>query len=78
MNESNPDNGFGAATPSDPFQAAKASAMKAAADKLQEIVGAGALRMTVGSLGFATGQALLDWLKATNQPFDASKVQQSA
>ena len=30
MNESNPDNGFGAATPSDPFQAAKASAMKAA------------------------------------------------
>ena len=50
-----------------------ASAMKAAADKLQEIVGAGALRMTVGSLGFATGQALLDWLKATNQPFDASK-----
>jgi hypothetical protein len=55
-----------------------ASSMKAAADKLQEIVGAGALRMTVGSLGFATGQALLDWLKATNQPFDASKVQQQA
>ena len=55
-----------------------ASAMKSAADKLQEIVGAGALRMTVGSLGFATGQALLDWLKATNQPFDASKVQQQA
>ena len=55
-----------------------ASAMKAAADKLQELVGAGALRMTVGSLGFATGQALLDWLKATNQPLDASKVQQQA
>ena len=55
-----------------------ASAMKAAADKLQEIVGAGGLRMTVGSLGFATGQALLDWLKATQQPFDASKVQQQA
>ena len=55
-----------------------ASTMKAAADKLQEIVGAGALRMTVGSLGFATGQALLDWLKATKQPFDASKVQQQA
>ena len=53
-----------------------ASTMKAAADKLQEIVGAGSLRMTVGSLGFATGQALLDWLKATKQPFDASKVQQ--
>lgn len=55
-----------------------ASTMKAAADKLQEIVGAGALRMAVGSLGFATGQALLDWLKATKQPFDASKVQQQA
>ena len=55
-----------------------ASTMKAAADKLQEIVGAGALRMTVGALGFATGQALLDWLKATKQPFDASKVQQQA
>ena len=55
-----------------------AASMKTAADKLQEIVGAGALRMTVGSLGFATGQALLDWLKATNQPFDAAKVQQQA
>ena len=32
--------------------------------------------MTVGSLGFPTGQALLDWLKATNQPFDTSKVTQ--
>ncbi|WP_179636328.1 DUF499 domain-containing protein [Sphaerotilus montanus] len=53
-----------------------AASMKAAADKLQEIVGAGALRMAVGSLGFATGQSLLDWLKATNQPFEASKVQQ--
>ena len=55
-----------------------AAALQIAADKLQEIVGAGALRMTVGSLGFDTGQALLDWLKATNQPFDASKVQQQA
>ncbi|MFM2058718.1 MAG: hypothetical protein RLY71_3103 [Pseudomonadota bacterium] len=53
-----------------------AASLKAAADKLQEFVGAGQLRMTVGSLGFATGQSLLDWLKATNQPFDASKVQQ--
>ena len=25
-----------------------------------------------------TGQALLDWLKATNQPFNAAKVQQAA
>lgn len=35
MNENNPDNGFGAATPSDPFQAAKASAMKAAEELRQ-------------------------------------------
>ena len=53
-----------------------APSMKDSADKLQDIVGAGALRMTVGSLGFATGQALLDWLKATNQPFDVAKVAQ--
>jgi hypothetical protein len=33
--------------------------------------------MTVGSLEFATGQALLDWLRATNQPFDAGKVRQA-
>ena len=55
-----------------------AASVQSAADKLQEIVGAGALRMTVGSLGFATGQALLDWIKASNQPFDVSKVQQQA
>ena len=46
------------------------------ADRLQELVGAGSLRMTVGSLGFPTGQHLLDWLKATKQPFDLSKVKQ--
>ena len=32
--------------------------------------------MSVGSLGFPTGQALLDWLKATNQQFNAAKVKQ--
>ena len=55
-----------------------AASIKAAADKLQEIVGVGALRMTVGSLGFLTGQALLDWLRASNQAFDLSKVTQQA
>jgi hypothetical protein len=55
-----------------------AANLKAAADKLQDIVGAGALRMTVGSLGFATGQALLDWLKASGQTFDAARVEQRA
>jgi hypothetical protein len=54
----------------------EAAALKAIANQLQELAGAGALRMTVGALGFPTGQALLDWLKATNQPFDMTKVRQ--
>lgn len=53
-----------------------AAALKSVAEKLQEIVTGGSLRMTVGSLGFPTGQALLDWLRATNQPFDDAKVTQ--
>lgn len=54
----------------------RADAIKSFADRLQELVGTGSLRMTVGSLGFPTGQHLLDWLKASNQPFDISKVRQ--
>jgi len=50
--------------------------IRLAAEKLQDLVGAGTLRMTVGSLGFQTGQALLDWLKVSGQPFDFSKVVQ--
>jgi hypothetical protein len=53
-----------------------AAALKSVAEKLQEIVSGGSLRMTVGSLAFSTGQALLDWLKATNQQFDITKVRQ--
>jgi hypothetical protein len=53
-----------------------AALLKVVAQKLQEIVGGGDLRMTVGSLGFPTGQALLDWLKATRQPFNLAKVSQ--
>ena len=53
-----------------------AAGIKEVADKMQEVTGAGALRMTVGALGFPTGQALLDWLKASNQQFDLSKVAQ--
>lgn len=49
-------------------------ALKSVAEKLQEIVNGGSLRMTLGSLGFPTGQALLDWLKATNQPFSRAFV----
>lgn len=56
-----------------------AAAAKLLATRLQELVGGdGSLRMTVGSLSFATGQALLDWLKATGQPFNAAKVSQTA
>lgn len=53
-----------------------AAQLRAGAEKLVDIVGSGSLRMVVGSLGFATGQSLLDWLKVTQQPFDMSKVQQ--
>jgi len=58
------DNGYAAAT------------LKSVAQKLQDIVSGGGLRLTVGSLAFPTGQALLDWLKATNQPFNAARVSQ--
>lgn len=53
-----------------------AASLKSVAGKLQEIVNGGSLRMTIGSLGFPTGQALLDWLKATNQPFNLAKITQ--
>ena len=53
-----------------------AAALKTVAEKLQDIVSDGSLRMAIGSLGFPTGQALLDWLKASNQPFNAAKVAQ--
>ena len=52
--------------------------MKAVAQKLQDIVSEGSLRMAIGSLAFPSGQALLDWLKATNQAFNAAKVIQTA
>jgi hypothetical protein len=54
-----------------------AAVMKNIAERLQAIVSSGSLRMTVGSLTFASGQLLLDWLKATNQPFNVAKVSQS-
>ena len=46
------------------------------ANKLQDLVNGGSLRMTIGALGFVTGQALLDWLRASNQPFVFAKVKQ--
>jgi len=53
-----------------------AAALKSVAEKLREIVGGGSLRMTIGALGFPTGQTLLDWLRATNQPFNLAKITQ--
>jgi len=53
-----------------------AGGVKAVADKLQDLVSGGSLRLSVGRMGFPTGQALLDWLKENNQPFDISKVTQ--
>ena len=50
--------------------------LKAVSEKLQDIVQDGSLRMDVGELGFPTGQALIDWLNATNEPFNLSYVSQ--
>jgi hypothetical protein len=32
--------------------------------------------MEIGELGFPTGQALIDWLNAANEPFNLSHVSQ--
>jgi hypothetical protein len=53
-----------------------ADALKSIADKLQDVVSDGSLRMAAGSIGFPTGQTLLDWLQSSNQPFNAEKVRQ--
>lgn len=50
--------------------------LKSLSDTLQALVGGGGLRMTVGSIAFPTGQALLDWLQATNEQFNVTKVSQ--
>ena len=52
------------------------AALRSVIEKLQAIVAGGGLRMTVGSLDFPTGQALLDWLKATQQTFQPDRVSQ--
>jgi len=50
------------------------AALKDLTEKLQAIVGDGSIRMVIGSLAFPTGQSLLDWLRASQQPFDLAKV----
>lgn len=52
------------------------SSVRQLAQQLQAIVSEGGLRMIVGSLAFPTGQALLDWLRETDQTFNAAKVRQ--
>lgn len=51
-----------------------APALRALADQMQLLVGAGSLRLTVGSLNFLSGKTLLGWLKANNKSFDITKV----
>ena len=50
--------------------------LKEFVDALQGMAAGGSLRLTVGAMGFPTGQGLLDWLKATGQSFVAAKVVQ--
>lgn len=52
------------------------AATRQLAQQLQDIVSEGGLRMIVGSLAFPTGQALLDWLRETQQTFNPAKVRQ--
>lgn len=53
----------------------QAAALKDLATSLQELVGTGAkLRITIGILAFPTGQGLLDWLRANNEPFDSAHL----
>ena len=53
-----------------------AKALKALADRLVETAGEGALRMQVSTFSFATGQGLLDWLRANKLPFEQHRVTQ--
>ncbi len=53
-----------------------ASALKALADRLVETAGEGPLRMQVSTFNFATGQGLLDWLRANRLPFEQHRVTQ--
>lgn len=53
-----------------------AADLKALAEKLVDTVGEGALRLTVSTFNFATGQGLLDWLRANQLPFEQNQVTQ--
>jgi hypothetical protein len=52
-----------------------AASLKELATRLQDIAGTGAkIRLTIGTLSFPSGQALLDWLRAINEAFDANYI----
>jgi hypothetical protein len=52
-----------------------AAQLKELATRLQDIAGTGAkLRITIGTLSFPSGQALLDWLRAINEAFEANYI----
>jgi hypothetical protein len=53
-----------------------ADALKSLAERLVETAGEGALRMQVSTFNFATGQGLLDWLRANKLPFEQHRVTQ--
>jgi hypothetical protein len=52
-----------------------AAQLKELATRLQDIAGTGAkIRLTIGTLSFPSGQALLDWLRAINEAFDTNYI----
>ncbi len=53
-----------------------AAQLKALAEQLAELVGDGSLRLSVPTFHFATGQGLLDWLKARKLPFQQNQITQ--
>lgn len=50
--------------------------LRSLADQLVLLAGEGSLRMQVSSLNFATGQSLLDWLRARKMPVEQHRVVQ--
>ena len=53
-----------------------AQELRSLADQLVLLAGEGSLRMQVSSLSFATGQSLLDWLRARKMPVEQQRVVQ--
>lgn len=54
-----------------------AALLRNLSESMQTMVAGGSLRLTVNSLGFPTGQALLDWLRESGLAYSVDKVSQS-